>query len=171
MEAFTQDGEEVALEAIASRAGVGVGTLYRHFPNREALIIAVYQHEVDSLCGAAAELLETQPADAALEGWVAAFVNYIAKRRSMGDALRSAVASDSPLFAETRRRLIEALRLLMEAGAAAGTARADVDAEDVLCIMSSIWHLLPDGPHWREDVGRRLDLVLDGLRYGAHQRA
>src|ERR671936_2654335 len=117
-EAFATDGQDVALETIAARAGVGIGTLYRHFPNREALVVAAYQHEVDALCAAAADLLAAQPADAALRAWAERFADYIATKRAMGNALRSAVASDSPLFAETRELILGALRLLLAAGAA-----------------------------------------------------
>src|SRR3954465_818392 len=90
--AFAEEGEAVALETVAARAGVGIGTLYRHFPNRDALVVAAYQHEVDALCAAAADLLTAQPADEALRAWAERFADYIATKRAMGDALRSAVA-------------------------------------------------------------------------------
>src|SRR5436309_2444949 len=96
--AFAEEGESVALETIATRAGVGIGTLYRHFPSREALVCAAYRSEVDALCAAAAELLEALPADQALRAWTERFADYIATKRSMGEALRSAAGSDSPLF-------------------------------------------------------------------------
>jgi AcrR family transcriptional regulator len=164
-EAFAEGGEDVALETIAARAGVGIGTLYRHFPSREALIVAAYQHEVDALCAAAADLRATLPADEALRAWAARFADYIATKRGMGNALRSAVASDAPLFAETRARIVGALRLLLDAGAADGTLRADVTPDDVMRVINGIWYL-PAGPEWRDHVGRMLDLVIDGLRYG-----
>ncbi len=169
-EAFAEGGEDVALETIAARAGVGIGTLYRHFPSREALVVAAYQHEVDALCAAAGELLATQPADEALRAWAARFADYIATKRGMGDALRSAVASDAPLFAETRARIVGALQLLLDAGVAAGTLRADVTPDDVMRVINGIWYL-PSGPEWRDTVGRMLDLVIDGLRYGVPDRA
>jgi AcrR family transcriptional regulator len=164
--AFAEEGEDVALEAVAARAGVGVGTLYRHFPSRDVLVVAAYEHEVDALCAAAAYLLAAQPADAALRAWAGRFADYIATKRAMGNALRSAAASDSPLFAEARQQILGALRLLLDAGAAAGTLRADVDPRDVLRVINGIWYL-PDGPEWRNTVGRMLGLVIDGLRYGA----
>lgn len=169
-EAFAAEGEDVALETIAARAGVGIGTLYRHFPNRDALIVAAYEHEVDALCAAAADLIRAQPADAALRAWAERFAAYMATKRGMGNALRSAVASDSPLFAATRERILDALRLLLDAGAASGTLRADVDPKDVLRVINGIWYL-PSGPEWRDDVGRMLDLVIDGLRYGVRDQA
>jgi AcrR family transcriptional regulator len=166
IEEFAEHGQDCPLEAIATRAGVGIGTLYRHFPSRDALIVATYQNEVDALCAAAPELLAALPADEALLAWTDRFSDYLATKRAMGDALRSAVASDSPLFAETRQRLNEALRLLLGAGAKAGVLRADAQPEDVMRVVSAIWDL-PDAPTWREDVRRMLGLVLDGLRYGA----
>jgi AcrR family transcriptional regulator len=169
-EAFAADGEDVALETIAARAGVGIGTLYRHFPSRDALVVAAYQHEVDAVCAAAAELLATRPADEALRAWAERFADYIATKRGMGNALRSAAANDSPLFARTRERILGAVRLLLAAGTASGTLRTDVDPEDVMRVVNCIWYL-PSGPQWREDVGRMLDLVIDGLRYGVAERA
>ena len=165
IDAFAEQGQNVALEAVAARAGVGIGTLYRHFPNRDALCVAAYRNEVDALCAAAAELLETLPADQALRAWTERFADYVATKRTMGDALRSAAGSDSPLFAETRARILGALRLLIEAGAAAGSLRADVDPKDVLRVINGIFYL-PEGPEWRADVGRMLDLIIDGLRFG-----
>jgi AcrR family transcriptional regulator len=169
-EAFAEEGENVALETVAARAGVGIGTLYRHFPSRDALIVAAYQHEVDALCAAAADLLRSQAADEALRAWAERFADYIATKRAMGDALRSAVASDAPLFADTRERILGALRLLLDAGAEAGTLRTDVAPQDVMQVINGIWYL-PGGPHWRDTVGRMLDLVIDGLRYGVPARA
>ena len=165
-EAFAAEGEDAALETVAALAGVGIGTLYRHFPNRDALVVAAYQHEVDALCAAAADLLAAgKPADEALRAWTERFADYIATKRRMGNALRSAAASDSPLFAQTREQILGALRLLLDAGAASGTLRSDVDPRDVIRVIHGIWYL-PSGPEWREDVGRMLELVIDGLRYG-----
>jgi AcrR family transcriptional regulator len=167
--AFAQDGEDVALETVAARAGVGIGTLYRHFPNRDALVVAAYRHEVEHLCATARELLAHLPPEQALRAWAERFTDYIATKRSMGSALRAAAGSESPLFAETRELILGALRLLLDAGARAGTLRADVDPTDVMRVLNGIWYL-PAGPEWREHVGRMLDLVIDGLRYGASGR-
>lgn len=167
-EAFAEEGEDVALETIAARADVGIGTLYRHFHNRDALVAAAYRHEVNELCGSAAELLADQPGDEAFQAWAERFADYIATKRAMGNALRAA-ASDSPLFAETRERILGALRLLLDAGAADGTLRSDVDPKDVMRVMNGIFYL-PDGPEWREHVGKMLDLITDGLRYRAPDR-
>lgn len=98
------------------------------------------------------------------------FADYIAAKRAMGNALRAATSSDSPLFAETREQILGALRLLLDAGATGGTLRADVDPKDVMRVMNGIWYL-PGGPEWREAVGKMLSLVIDGLRYSVQDRA
>jgi AcrR family transcriptional regulator len=164
--AFTDLGADVPLETIAAEAGVGIGTLYRHFPNRSALIEAAYRHEVDQLCDAAPELLSVHAPDDALREWMGRFVQYAATKRGMADALRSAIASDSPIFAHTRTRIVAALRVLLEAGAADGTLRADADPEDVMRAMGAVWNVA-SGPEWQDQVSRLLSLLVDGLRYGA----
>jgi AcrR family transcriptional regulator len=166
---FAEQGEDIALEAVAARAGVGIGTLYRNFPNRDMLVAAAYRHKVNELCATAGDLLESHAADDALQIWAARFADYIATKRAMGSALRAAASSDSPLFAETREQIIGALRLLLEAGARDGTLRPDVDPQDVVRVMNGIWYL-PDGPDWRDSVGKMLGLVIDGLRFGAGDR-
>src|SRR5437867_12811505 len=93
-DAFAADGEDVALEMVAARASVGIGTLYRHFPNRDALVVAAYRHEVEQLCAAAQELLAELPPDQAVRAWAERFTEYIATKRAMGSALRAAAGSD-----------------------------------------------------------------------------
>ncbi len=168
-EAFAEGGPDVALETVAARAGVGVGTLYRHFPNREALMVATYQHEVDELCAAAEELLRSLPPDEALRAWIERFAAYAVTKRGMGEALLSALASDSTMYAETRERILDALRLLLDTGAASGKLRADIAPEDVMRVISAIWYV-PNGPQWRETIGNMLRLVIDGLRYGVQEQ-
>ena len=158
---------EVPLETVAERAGVGIGTLYRHFPNRDALVEAVYRHEVEALCDAAPDLLRGDgPAVEALREWMGRFVGYAATKRGLGAALRAAVGSESPLFAETRQRILDALATLLDACRAEGSVRADADADDVMRAMWGVW-LVPDGPEWDAQVRRLLDLVVNGLRFGA----
>lgn len=164
-ETLTKD-VDVPLETIAERAGVGIGTLYRHFPNRDALVEAVYRHEVEALCDAAPLLVaDGRPALEGFREWVDRFVHYAATKRGLGGALRAAVGSDAPLFAETRARLLGALTALLDACRAEGSVRSDVDAQDVMLAMSAVW-IVPDGPQWDAQVRRLLDLVVDGLRYG-----
>ena len=164
--AFTEDGVDVALESIAARAGVGVGTLYRHFPSRNALVQAVYRHEVERLCDSPAALLAEHSPDVALQEWMNRFVEYAATKRGMAEALSSAVASGLPLFATTRSQMLAALGTLLDAAVADGSIRADVDLEDVLRAMGGVWHM-SDGPQWRDQARRLVALLMDGLRYGA----
>ncbi|GAA3803665.1 TetR/AcrR family transcriptional regulator [Cellulomonas soli] len=167
--ALAEDGD-VPLETIAARAGVGIGTLYRHFPQRNALVEAAYRQEVQQLCDAAPELLAPgRPAVESLREWMGRFVRYAATKRGMGAALRAAVGTDSPLFGETRERIVGALAVLLQAGAVDGTIRQDVGAEDVLRAMGAVWSV-GSGPEWDEQVRRLLDLVVDGLRFGASAR-
>ena len=163
---FASDGVDVSLEAIAKDAGVGIGTLYRHFPTRDALVKAIYQQEVDRLCAAADELLKAHVPDVALEAWMQRFVAYTAAKRGMADALQSVMAANTELYATTRTRLIASVTPLLHAAVAAGTIRADMDPEDVLQAMGGLW-LIPDGAEWNTRAQRLLRLLMDGLRVGA----
>ena len=163
---YAETGADVSLDAVARRAGVGAGTLYRHFPTREALVEAAYRSEVAELSAAADDLLATRPPDVALAEWMDRFVAYAAAKRGMSEALTSCVASGLPLFANTRSRMLTALGVLIDAAVADGSIRPDADAEDVLRAMGGIWQMT-DGPQWREQARRLVGLLMDGLRYGA----
>lgn len=153
-------GPDVALEAIAKDAGVGIGTLYRHFPTRDALVEAVYRNELARLCDAAPDLLREQPAEHALRAWMDRFVSYMATKRGLADALRAMVGDGGNPFAQSRARLLAALGSLLTAGAEAGSVRADVAAEDVLASLSGLT-LVATEP---DQATRLLDLLMDGLR-------
>ena len=165
-ELFATSGVEVSLQAVADRAGVGIGTLYRHFPTRNTLVEATYRNEVERLCDAAAELQHTRPPEVALAEWMDRFVAYVAAKRGMADALQSITASNSELYPRTRAQLLEAITSLLEHATASGAIRADVEAEDVLRAMNAVW-LVTDEPDWQERAHRLLRLLMDGLRYGA----
>ena len=166
LELFTEKGTDVALESVAQKAGVGVGTLYRHFPTREALVEAVYTTEVDRLHEGAAELLTSHPADEALELWLDLFVQYAVTKRGLVNALRSIIESGGNLKSQSRTKIVDALGSLLDAAGAEGTVRSDLDPEDVLLAMGGIWSL-PDEPEWDQRARRLLGLVMDGLRYRA----
>jgi AcrR family transcriptional regulator len=166
-EQFAMEGSDVALETIARAADVGIGTLYRHFPTREALIEAVYRNEVDQLCSSPATLLAELPADQALAEWMERFVAYATTKRGLLGALKSLTASKSDLFPATRERLITAIGELLEAGIATGRIRADVEAEDVFTSMNAVWTIAGEGKQWAAQARRVLRLLMDGLRFGA----
>jgi len=163
---FAETGADVTLDAVARRAGVGAGTLYRHFPTRDALVEAAYRSEVAELSAAADDLLATRPPDVALAEWMDRFVAYAATKRGMRAALQSVVASGSDVFADARRQNLRTISTLLAAGAEAGTIRRDVEAEDVLRATGVVWQF-DDQPGWEEHARRVLRLVMDGLRYGA----
>lgn len=165
VQAFARaDGTNVTLDAIARDAGVGIGTLYRHFPTREALVEAAYRNELARLCDAAPELLASMGADKALRTWMDRFVEYMTTKRGMADALHAVIASGGDPFSESRQRLVGAITALLQAGAAAGTVRSDVAPADVLASLSGVT-LAAGDPSQREQAGRLLDLIMDGLRY------
>jgi AcrR family transcriptional regulator len=158
--AFSQDGPDVPLDAIAREAGVGIGTLYRHFPTREALVEAAYRTELDKLCDAAPTLLRELPPDRALRAWMDRFVDYMTTKRGMAEALKAVIASGGNPYAVSRDRLLEAVGSLLAAGVAAGVLRADVQAADVLASLSGVTLAAAE----RAQAGRLLDLLLDALR-------
>ena len=162
VQAFAE-GREVSLEGIAKAAGVGIGTLYRHFPTREALVEAAYRNEVARLCDGVPGLLAAAPADGAMRTWMDRFVDYMTAKRGMVDTLRAIVASGTDLFGGTKTRMREAVQSFLDAGAEQGVLRADVDPEDVLTAVTGVT-LAAGAPHQREQAGRLLDLIMDGLR-------
>jgi AcrR family transcriptional regulator len=163
---FASAGTDSSLEAVAKAAGVGVGTLYRHFPTKDALLAAVYRQEVEGLHAAATELLRANPPDEALALWLDRFVAYAATKRGMGEALRKLVNSSEGIGIDVRALLLDAIGTLLNAGVTAGTLRADVTAWDVLRATGSVWQM-PDEPGWQEQARRLLGLLMDGLRHGA----
>jgi AcrR family transcriptional regulator len=159
---FSQAGPDVTLEAIAKEAGVGIGTLYRHFPTREALVDAAYRNELARLCDSVDDLLVELAPDKALRAWMDHFVDYMTTKRGMGDALRALIASGGDPFSESRVRLTGAVAALLHAGSSAGVLRSDVAPDDVLLSLSGV-SLATADPAQREQAGRLLDLLMDGL--------
>ncbi|WP_051074165.1 TetR/AcrR family transcriptional regulator [Rhizobium freirei] len=165
-QAFASHGTVTSLEDIARQAGVGIGTLYRHFPSREHLVEAVYRHEVEALCDAASELSTKLAPDQALEEWMHRFVGYIATKRGMADSLRILLNSNSKLFADSYGRVPVALSGLIAQAVAAGSIRTDVDSTDVLHALSGTYSM-PNSPEWHDRARRLVGLLMDGLRWGA----
>jgi AcrR family transcriptional regulator len=156
-------GEDVTLEAIARQAGVGIGTLYRHFPTREALVEAVYRGELARLRDTAGTLLASRAPEAALRAWMDSFASYVTAKRGMAETLRAIAATGAISSAQTQQALTATIKDLLDAGAAAGTLRDDITAGDVLTALTGI--LLAAGtPAQHKQAGRLLDLLMDGLR-------
>jgi AcrR family transcriptional regulator len=157
---LTEDGE-ASLNSIAKAAGVGPGTLYRHFPNREALVLALYRAEVQRLVDSAPDLLAKEPPPAALRRWFERLAAQIRLKHGLGDAL-SAAAKDS-VTNETYGPVIGAIDLMLRAGQLDGSIRPGLDPDDVLMMMSCVWRT-PAGRAGQKQASRLLDLVLDSIR-------
>jgi AcrR family transcriptional regulator len=160
--AFAGEGPAATIEAIAKDAGVGVGTVYRHFPTREALIEAAYRSELVAVCDAAPVLLDDYPPAEALRAWMDRFVDYMTTKIGMSDALRAVIAAGSNPYARSRDMLNDALGLFLTAGIADSSLRDDIPADDVLINLSGI-ALAAGAPDQRAQAGRLLDLLLDAL--------
>jgi AcrR family transcriptional regulator len=165
-ETFAAHGVEASLEKIAKAAGVGIGTLYRHYPTRDALIEAVYRHNVDLLCEGAEELSATHAPDEALAEWMQRFVAYVGTKKGLATYLKSVVSADSDLFVSTHARVQATIGRLVDAAAEAGTIRPGVEGMDLLRALSGVC-LMADAPGGPEQGAKVAALLMDGLRYGA----
>jgi AcrR family transcriptional regulator len=161
--AFTEAGADVSLDEIARRAGVGIGTLYRHFPTRGAIIEAVYRREVEQLAEGAERLLASLPPGAALHEWMRLFVNYIATKKVIAPALGAIVAGAPELFAASGTRITGAMALLVESARASGDVRTDADPDDLLRALIGFTYG-NSSPGWEASARRLIDILMDGLR-------
>ncbi|WP_220700716.1 TetR/AcrR family transcriptional regulator [Mycetocola tolaasinivorans] len=160
--ALAESGQ-ISMNAIAQRAGVGNATLHRNFPTREALILAVYQHEVDGVAASADELLAARPADAALRAWIDRLARYAMTKRGLADALQAAAYSNDAHFAEVYNQIAGALTRLIAAAVDQGTVRAETDPHDVLLALAGLWQMNPEDD-WENQARRLGEIVLRGLR-------
>lgn len=159
---FSAGGPEASLEAVARRAEVGIGTLYRHFPTREALFQAVYKNEVDQLVAHAEDLSEdASPADA-LRRWLHANVVMVATKKGMLAALTPATDSALPLYADSSARLMHSIEMLMQRAISSGEIRADIRPDEVMRALIGICYTR-DQPDCQETVSRLIDVFVDGL--------
>ncbi len=153
-------GDQVSLEAVAQAAGVGIGTLYRHFPQREALVEAVYRDQVNELRAGAERLLATRPPAQALRAWMDLFADWAAAKRGMVQTLAAMRSSGAVDIGASRREIEAILGTLLSEGARAGELRADVVAADVRSLLAGILAAAGDS----EQTARLFDLAIDGLR-------
>jgi AcrR family transcriptional regulator len=155
------ESPDASLNSIAKRAGVGAGTLYRHFPNREALVFAVYRDEVEKVSARAPELIAAHPPVEALRIWFELLSERVRAKHGLGEALNSPEAEQA--IAESYAPVTAAITELLAAGEAAGELKPGLDPADVLLLMSFLWRTADDAAG-RAQAARTLDLVLAGLR-------
>ncbi len=160
---FAESGLNVSLEEVARRAGVGIGTLYRHFPTREAVVEAVYRREVEQLAEAVPQLLETSPAGEALHKWMHLFVDYIATKRLIAPALGAAASRTSTLHATSAELIMHAISTLVKRAIASGNVRKDIDPSDLLRALVGVSYGNPN-EGWEASARRLVDILMDGLR-------
>ena len=160
-EAFTRHGADASLDDIAREAGVGAGTLYRHFPTRDALIEAVYRSEVEKLAAAGRTFAAAMPPIQALRAWMLLFVDYIAAKHIIAPALNSVVGGPSRLYESSRSLVQGAMDELVERTKKSGDVRRDIDASDLLRAIIGVSHVA-SGHDWQQSARRLVDILIAG---------
>jgi AcrR family transcriptional regulator len=161
--AFTRSGAETSLDDVAKQAGVGAGTLYRHFPTRDALLEAVYHSEVAKLAAAERELSGKLPPVEALRAWMLLFVDYIAAKHLIAPALNTLVGGPSKLYESSRAQVGGAIQALVERAIKSGGIRRDLDAFDLLRALIGVSNVA-SGPDWLQSAKRLVDILIIGSR-------
>jgi AcrR family transcriptional regulator len=168
MAVFATSGVDAPVREIAEKAGVGVGTIYRHFPQRSDLVAAVFRREIDACADAAPVLAAENEPGEALARWIQRYVDFIAAKRGLAKALHSGDPAFDTLPAYFKQRLEPALRTLLKSAISAGHVRPDIAAEELLGAVASLcMHAHAQGP---KHARRMASLLVDGLRYGASSR-
>ena len=162
---FTENGSDASLENIARRAGVGIGTLYRHFPNRQDLLEGTYLEEVEALCASADEFAALEPWDA-LVGWLNRFAGYATTKKALSAELLATIGMESEIFAMCHTAIYAAGEPLLARAQTAGAVRPDVTFSDVVRLVSGILMVRFAEP---DQISRVLAVALDGLRYQPHR--
>lgn len=159
---------DAPLSAIAKKAGVGQGTFYRNFPNREALVLEVYRYEMQQVADTAAQLLQTRAPDQALREWMDRLAQYAMAKAGLADALRKTTSKYGSLAQLGHGPVTQAVTLLLNANQEAGTIRPGVTPDDFVLAIAGLWQIDPHSD-WQPRATRLLDLVMDGLRAGARR--
>ena len=162
-EAFTRSGAYTSLDDIAKQAGVGPGTLYRHFPTRDELLEAVYRTEVEKLAKAERKFAETLPPVEALRAWLLLFVDYIATKRIIAPALNTLAGGPSKLFEASYAQVWEAIRALVKRAIKSGDIRKDLDPIDLLRALIGVANVATS-PDWQQSARRLVDILIAGSR-------
>jgi AcrR family transcriptional regulator len=162
-QAFTRAGANASLDEIARQAGVGPGTLYRHFPTRDALLEAVYRTEVEKLAAAERKFAETMPAIEALRAWMLLFVDYIATKKIIAPALNTHIGGHSEVIEASYAPIHEAIRALVKRAIKSGDIRRDVDAVDLLKALIGV-AFMSATPDWQQSARRLVDILITGSR-------
>lgn len=163
---FTRSGASASLEDIAKEAGVGPGTLYRHFPTREALLIAVYRAEMERLAAAEHDLADSKPPAEALRAWLLLFVAAVETKRIIAPALNALVGDPQKVFESSYAAIHDALRALVKRAIESGDIRKDLDPNDLLRALVGVAHVATS-PDWPQSARRLVDILIAGARSGA----
>ncbi|QPF92582.1 TetR/AcrR family transcriptional regulator [Bradyrhizobium commune] len=161
--AFAEKGPGASLDEIARTAGVGAGTLYRHFPTRDALIEAVYRNETEQLVAAATRLAGTQSPTGALREWLLLFVEYMSAKQGMYEALNSIVGGTSELYSASTEQMKRAIAELIDRAVASGDVRLDIDPLDLLRALAGVANI-GAGPDGKRAAKRMVDILIAGIR-------
>lgn len=162
-EAFTRFGADASLDEMAKQAGVGAGTLYRHFPTRDALLEAVYRSEVEKLAAAEGKFAATMAPVEALRAWMLLFVDHIAAKQIIAPALHSMVGGPSKLFEGSRTLIQGAIDALVKRAIQSGDIRSDLEPFDLLRALIGVSHVA-SGPGWQQSARRLVDILITGSR-------
>jgi len=165
--AFTRHGADISLDDVACQADVGPGTLYRHFPTRDALLEAVYRTVVERLAAAEQELSKTKPPIEALQAWMLLFVDYIETKQIIAAALNTLVGGPSALFECSGTRIKGAIQSLVKRAIESGEIRPDLDALDLLRALVGVSNV-SSVPDWRQSARRLVHILIAGSRTGSH---
>jgi AcrR family transcriptional regulator len=162
-DAFTRLGANISLDDVAKQAGIGAGTLYRHFPTRNALLEAVYRTEVEKLAAAERRFAEAMPPVEALRSWMLLFIDYIAAKHIIAPALNTIVGGPSKLFEATGVQIKGAIHALVERAIASGDIRPDLDPLDLLRALIGVSNVA-SGPDWAQSARRLVEILIIGSR-------